>query len=891
MKTFLSHILIFPLIFFFFESALSSQTIPEPDRSGLFPFVLPWDDSSPGIANISSWLHKPAGKFGTLRAGADGHLYAGKERIRLRGVDITYGSCFPTHEEAEKIAARMAKFGLNIVRFHCMDQNPYPRGLFERSFKNTRDFDPEALERMDYFISVLEKNGIYIYLCTLNYRPFRAADGLPKEIEQAKGFMNQGRHVIGFFNQPIIELQKEFAKKLLTHPNPYTGLRYNEDPAVAFVEINNENGLFQACQNGIGDLYPEPYQNEWKVLWNEWLLTRHGSTEKMRAAWGQLASEAPGQEMLVNGFFSGAVEPWILEKNATGEAEVALSDELPPEIKNGKSLRLNVIRPGTAFWHIRFKELDLKVESERPYTLEFWGKADEERTLDVSVGQNGPPWRTLGMQNTAKLTGEWKKFRFISQMGSSDPAARLIFDPQMKAGSTWIAGVSLRTGGSFPLDPKLRLEDKTIEIVKNAFELTPQAQADWLRFLWDTEDRYWKIMNDYFKNELKVKALVLGTIVGTSTPNLMTRFDAIDTHAYWHHPSPWNTNDFKVGYSSMVSELGALLPNLALRRVHGKPFCITEFGDCSPNTFSSEGDILRAAYAGLQDWDYLSTARYAQGHPFDLGFIYNFIDIGQHPTKMAVLIPAGAMFLRGDVKEARELVCAVIDKEKEIDILRKQGAAWDLVQAGHAGVPHETPLLHKTAILTAGQKWPAGALRPEEVKVNENRIVSDTGELTWDLREKTRGVVTINTPRSKAVVGYSGGNTYELGAVVLEPGAAIQSGWSAITLTEMEGLSFKEPTRWLVTATGYVENSNKTWTVVNGAIIGKKGSWGGAPTLVEGIPARIKLPLPAKQVQAWALDERGQRGASLAVEADAKGNAVLAIGPKYKTIWYEIATQ
>ncbi|MBL8992314.1 MAG: carbohydrate binding domain-containing protein, partial [Spirochaetia bacterium] len=569
-------------IFLFIAGTLHSQTIPDPDRSGLFPFVLPWDDSSPGIANISSWLHKPAGKFGRLRVGSDGHLYAGKERIRLRGVDITYGSCFPTHEEADKIAARMAKFGLNIVRFHCMDQNPYPRGLFERSFKNTRDFEPEALERMDYFISVLEKNGIYIYLCTLNYRPFSARDGLPKEIEMARGFANQGRHVIGFFNPQIIDLQKEFAQKLLTHSNTYTGLRYSEDPAVAFVEINNENGLFQACMGGTGDNIPDPFLTEFKNLWNDWLLARHGSTEKMRKTWGQMGSEPLGKELLANGDFSGAAEPWILERRATAEAEAALSDELPPEIKNGKSIRVNVIRPGTEYWHIRYQQLGLQVEADHPYTLEFWAKADEPRTLAVSVAQNSPPWKILGMQNTANLTKEWKRFRFVSMMGAPDKTARLVFDPQMKSGATWIAGVSLRLGGTFQADPALRLEDKTVAIVKSVGELTPPAQADWLRFLWDTEDRYWKIMNDYFQKDLGVKALILGTIVGTSTPNLMARFDAIDTHAYWQHPHPWNTNDFTVGYGSMVNELGAVLPNLALRKVYGKPFCMTEFGDCSP---------------------------------------------------------------------------------------------------------------------------------------------------------------------------------------------------------------------------------------------------------------------------------------------------------------------
>ena len=43
----------------------------------LFPFVLPWDDASPGIADLSGWLPKPAGKFGPVQVGPDGHLYTG----------------------------------------------------------------------------------------------------------------------------------------------------------------------------------------------------------------------------------------------------------------------------------------------------------------------------------------------------------------------------------------------------------------------------------------------------------------------------------------------------------------------------------------------------------------------------------------------------------------------------------------------------------------------------------------------------------------------------------------------------------------------------------------------------------------------------------------------
>ncbi|MCS7192483.1 MAG: hypothetical protein NZ937_05835, partial [Armatimonadetes bacterium] len=64
-------------------------------KPALFPFVLPWDDASPSVANISHWLHKPAGKFGHIRIGANGHLYAGKQRIRFLGVNLCFGACFP----------------------------------------------------------------------------------------------------------------------------------------------------------------------------------------------------------------------------------------------------------------------------------------------------------------------------------------------------------------------------------------------------------------------------------------------------------------------------------------------------------------------------------------------------------------------------------------------------------------------------------------------------------------------------------------------------------------------------------------------------------------------------------------------------------------------------
>ena len=489
------------------------------------------------------------------------------------------------------------------------------------------------------------------------------------------------------------------------------------------------------------------------------------------------------------------------------------------------------------------------------------------------------------------LTAQWQPFRVVLPISETDDKARVIFDPAMQAGNSWLAGVSLRPGGIIGLGKDERLDGDAVPAftLPQFGERTPAVQRDWIRFLWETEDRYWQTMAGYLKKDLKVQALVIGTIVGCSTPNLMAKMDCIDTHAYWQHPvfpgRPWDPENWFVQNLSMVNARGGVLPELALRRVLGKPFCVTEYGNPAPNTYGSEGHLLRAAYASLQDWDYISASRYSHSNTWDDRCVLNFFDINQHPTKMATLVPAAAMFLRGDVKAASDLVVAGLGKKQEVDVLR-HGHAWEMVHAGDAGVSREASLIHRVAIATDGQAAPAAALKPEQAQVSGDRFVSDTDELVWDVRDQKRGVVTVNAEKSKAVIGFGGGKRFDLGGVVVEPGPTLQDGWSAITVTAMEGGFRKPPCRVLITATGSAENTGMGWKNPEKSTVGK--DWGTAPTRVEGIPARITLPLPAKSLKVWALDERGQRKTAFAAEANTSGSAVVVIGPEQQTIWYEV---
>jgi hypothetical protein len=788
----------------------------------LFPFVLPWDNASTGLVNVASW--SPPVQPVTV---ADGHFVAGKERIRFLGVNFCFGACFPEKEAAGKIAARLAKFGINIARFHHMDMQSFPNGIWA----GPRQLSPEALERLDYFIAQLQKHGIYANLNLLVSRRFAAADGLPAEIE-ALGWKE--RAVTGFFHGPVIELQKEYARQLLTHRNSHTGKTYAEDPGVGTVEIHNENGLIHAWLGGEVDRLPATFLRDLQLQWNVWLRRRYGTTEKLREAWNA-RTEPLGEEMLTG--------KWRLEQHDGAQATVTTTNDIA---------ELHIQQAGSADWHVQWNLPGLMVLSNQTYTLTFRAKADAPRTMAASVGEAHEPWGELGLHGLAALTNEWRSFRFVFAAHRQDVNARVnLTGFGLKTGRVWISDVSLRTGGVAGLAENERFENATLPVFlkSRVGERTDAAQRDWFRFLWETEDRYWQGMQLFLKSELKVQAPIIGTIVGCSTPNLMARLDAVDTHAYWQHPhfpgKPWDAEDWTVGNKPMTAERnGGVLPGLAFKRVLGKPHCVTEYNHPAPNSYSAEAFPLLAAYAALQDWDAIYVFAYSHRRDdWDTRRITSFFDIDQHPLKMATLIPAAALFRRADVKPAPGQVVVPLDKEKELDLLRR-ASSWRLVDAGTLGVKAEEALTRRIAIGSG------------------NSLPGTSGEFVW-----SDGVVTVNTPRSKAVIGASGGKTYRLGNVVIEPGTE----WSVITATELQ------PGRWLVTACGNVENTGMVWKDATKTSVGR--NWGQAPSLVEGVKAKLTFP---GNVEVWALDEQGQRRERL------PGSE---IGPQYRTIWYEVVVR
>lgn len=210
---------------------------------------------------------KPAGKHGFLKAEGDRFVFEDGTEAFFWGTNFNGGANFPEFEYAEKVAKRLSKIGVNLVRFHQLDSEWNTPNIYQftkgQRKGNTLTFDPESLKRLDYLIFCLKKEGIYCYLDIFTYRKFKADDG----VENAFELKDAAKPYSGY-NRRMIELQKKAAYDYWTHVNPFTGLAYKDDPVFVMCEVVNESTLFN-------NISVKPYDHEFRLLFSEWLKEKN----------------------------------------------------------------------------------------------------------------------------------------------------------------------------------------------------------------------------------------------------------------------------------------------------------------------------------------------------------------------------------------------------------------------------------------------------------------------------------------------------------------------------------------------------------------------------------------------------------------------------------------
>ena len=226
------------------------------------PFGLSWDDAPIDLSFVYA-EERPAGRHGFLRVAGDHFEFEDGTPGRFWGTCFNSGANFPRHSESDRIAERLEKFGVNLVRTHQMDSEWATPNIFEVNRAvprdDTRHLDPTSLDRLDYLFHCLKEHGIYVYLDLLTYRQFLAADGA----RTATGLPAAAKPYL-YFDNRLIALQKEFNEQLWSHVNPYTGLAYRDEPAIVLTELINESDFLS------NPVQLEPYRSELEDRFLSW---------------------------------------------------------------------------------------------------------------------------------------------------------------------------------------------------------------------------------------------------------------------------------------------------------------------------------------------------------------------------------------------------------------------------------------------------------------------------------------------------------------------------------------------------------------------------------------------------------------------------------------------
>jgi hypothetical protein len=134
---------------------------------------------------------------------------------------------------------------------------------------------PEKLDMADRLFYELKQHGVYLYLSIGAYRL-----GF-QEGKEAFRLRNDLKLRMYLGDEELRSKWERMARVLLHHVNPYTGLAWKDDPAIACVEFYNEQeiGLFQFHR--IDAATTDMFNQKWR----RWLLLNYGDIESIAKKW------------------------------------------------------------------------------------------------------------------------------------------------------------------------------------------------------------------------------------------------------------------------------------------------------------------------------------------------------------------------------------------------------------------------------------------------------------------------------------------------------------------------------------------------------------------------------------------------------------------------------
>jgi hypothetical protein len=244
----------------------------------------------------------------------EGFTYGDGEEIRfwaVGGGDLASRNAFRSldDDKLDYFAKFLAKKGVNMIRYHGQ--------IFSKT--NYLDsVDKEEVTDIWRTVAAMKKEGIYSTIS-----PFWAG-----HIETIPAAWDLGDYhgedatpwALMYFEPKFKNAYKQWVEYLFTETNPYTGLALKDDPAVAIIQIKNEDGVFFWTIQGVKPSLLALMESQYY----DWLINKYGTINDAYTAWSNetIDEDDPGQGKM------GLYIIWHATQEQTGGMQSRLTDQM-----------------------------------------------------------------------------------------------------------------------------------------------------------------------------------------------------------------------------------------------------------------------------------------------------------------------------------------------------------------------------------------------------------------------------------------------------------------------------------------------------------------------------------------------------------------------------------
>lgn len=190
--------------------------------------------------------------------------------------------------EMSEMARFLGKRGINLVRWHT--------SLYNNGATNMASVNGSAIEDAQRMVVAMKEQGIYtklsyFFILGLRMQPEWGIEGYTQDwIDTHPAETGAAPFGLQFFDEDFKDAMKAWLSELLTRPNPYdddqTPLK--DEPAVAIIEIQNEDNLFFWTFDPTR--WPLVQQQKVDQAFGDFLIDQYGSINAAISAWGGAGS-------------------------------------------------------------------------------------------------------------------------------------------------------------------------------------------------------------------------------------------------------------------------------------------------------------------------------------------------------------------------------------------------------------------------------------------------------------------------------------------------------------------------------------------------------------------------------------------------------------------------